>query len=1168
MNIRLLCLMTVLLLSCEYLFAQAPPNDNCGNASFVYLDPTGNTCFSDNNTTGTGDGISNTCDAAAIPPLPAGGHEIWYSYVASGTVNTISVSPSGATPAEKLSITVLTGNCSSPGVVNVCNTAATTFDPASVAFTAAAGTQIWFYVTALEDDGEFLVCISSTNGFINPALTCTNASPICNTYDFTSPGSGQPGTSPVPSCFNSPPVRPFWYKFTVGYNGPLEFTGFPTNIGGFRWALYDITLGCPGTEVACNSFYDPFLPFGMSSFAVNCTSSPACPPINVTSGNTYALMLDDTSQSNSGFDFNWGTGVLLLPTANFSVDSLIACGSLTADFTVSGAYNASTNWSFNFGDGSPVATGNGTNLVIPSHTYGPGTYLTRLTLTQPTGCSHTFSRQIVVKPKPIASFTISDDSLCFDGTNPVSADFTANSTSSLLFYDWIFPNNSGVLINGFGLANATWNVSGNIPVGLQITENGCASDTITDTLHIIAIPTANFSLPDTGCTGVDVNVVYSGSAAATATYAWTYGGGTVTTPSNTQFDISWNTPGTYTLSLAIEENGCLGFSYTDSIRIFNTPIVNFNAPVKICQGETITLTPLATGAPIGSIYTWDFGNATLLGGNPGDGSSGTLQWSVAGATYVSVAVLSPEGCLSAVDSTPLLVNALPDANFTISDHQLCGDDSTVFTYTGLSPAATTNFTFEFGGANILNASSTLPWGPFHLNYNSAGTYPIYIVANDNVCNSDTIRDTIFVTDYPISNAGANQQICAGQGIGIGTTPTAGYTYSWTPAQYLSAPLASNPIATVPIFGTTDTLVKFIVTTSQGFCSLNDTMELSVTAVQQAFFLPPDPQCFEGNSFDFAPYFGVVPGTSQTWIIAGDTISSAQVQNYSFPTSGLQTISLQTQTPGCPDDFYSAFVIIKPNPVVAIDANIISGCAPLDVTFQDLSPTIPGATHLWTFGDGIVSFLNNPVHTYSNPGTYLPTLTLTSADTCSTTDTLNTPITVYPASDATFLAQPLIASNLNPDFNFAAVVGSTDCYFDFGDGTGDSSCVASHSYNDVGTYTVTLYTTNAGGCKDTFSLTVEVRPNFSLYIPNAFTPNNDQKNDLFQVVAEGVQNFEIQVYNRRGQVVWESDNLIESWNGEYFNDGTECPSGIYVYEASARDFNRKKYKFRGRITIIR
>ena len=136
--------------------------------------------------------------------------------------------------------------------------------------------------------------------------------------------------------------------------------------------------------------------------------------------------------------------------------------------------------------------------------------------------------------------------------------------------------------------------------------------------------------------------------------------------------------------------------------------------------------------------------------------------------------------------------------------------------------------------------------------------------------------------------------------------------------------------------------------------------------------------------------------------------------------------------------------------------------------------------------------------------------MTSADTFSTTDTFNTPITVYPASDATFLAQPLIASNLNPDFNFAAVVGSTDCYFDFGDGTGDSSCVASHSYNDVGTYTVTLYTTNAGGCKDTFSLTVEVRPNFSLYIPNAFTPNNDQKNDVFQVVDGGVKLFEIQV----------------------------------------------------------
>jgi hypothetical protein len=170
------------------------------------------------------------------------------------------------------------------------------------------------------------------------------------------------------------------------------------------------------------------------------------------------------------------------------------------------------------------------------------------------------------------------------------------------------------------------------------------------------------------------------------------------------------------------------------------------------------------------VYSWDFGNASLLGGSPGDGSTGTLQWSTAGATYVTVQVLSPEGCLSAKDSTPLTVNTRPDAAFTLSETELCGNDSSVFTYTGLAPVATTNFTFEFGGANILNAGSTGPAGPFNLSYAAPGTYPIYLVTNDNVCNSDTIRDTIVVADYPVSFAGIDQQICAGQGIGIGTLP--------------------------------------------------------------------------------------------------------------------------------------------------------------------------------------------------------------------------------------------------------------------------------------------------------------------------------------------------------------------------------------------------------------
>ena len=1157
---------SIFLLSFFQSNAQIPANDNCTGATFIYLDQTGNTCINDSNIMATGDGLSNACDAGATPPLPAGGNEVWYSYVVNGTVNTISVTPLGSNPAQKVSVTVINGNCAGGGSTNVCNTALTNFDPASIAFTSFAGTQIWFYVTSLETDGEFLVCISSTNGFINPGIDCNSATSLCNTYDFSSPGSAQPGISVTPSCFNSPPVRPFWYKFTSGFSGPLEFTAFPTNIGGFRWALYDVTAGCPGFELACNTVYDPLLPFGMSSSVIDCFSSPYCPPINIVSGNSYALMIDDTTQSGSGFDFNWGYGVRLMPTADFNVNSLIACEPFTAIFSDNSEYNPSTIWSFDFGDGNPPISGVGASFNLPNHAYAPGTYLATLTLTELTGCSHSFSRQIYVKPKPLVSFTTSDDSLCFDGTNAVTSDFTANSSNPNIFYDWIFPNNSSVFVSGFGQASAYWNLSGNIIVGLQITENGCASDTAKDTIYIFDLPTSTFSMPDSGCSGTDVTVNYTGSAATTATYAWTYGGGTTSNVTNQQFNVLWNTVGTYYLDLAILENGCLGFPYLDSIKIFETPSIAINVGTPLCQGETLTFTPLASGAPSGSIYSWNYGAATFISGSPADGSTGTFSWNTAGTTFMTATASTPEGCVSNKDSVAIVVRAKPIANFSLNDTTICGNDSAIFTYTGLMPTAGNNFTWQLGGT-ILNPG-TNPWGPYYVSFPANGVYPVTLVTNDNVCNSDTIRDTIIVGSYPISNAGSNLSTCSNQAIGIGVATTAGYIYNWTNPGFLSSSTVSNPQATIPIIGTADSTVRFIVTTSLGYCDLKDTMLLTVQAVQRALFIPPNPQCQTNNAFDFAPLFGVVPGATLTWIIGVDTIVAPSVIDYNFASSGPKSIILQTQTPGCPPDQYIANVVVKPNPVANFSVNQNTGCAALEVIFQDLSPAIPNPTYLWNFGDGIVSFLNNPVHTYPNQGNFIPTLTLTSADTCSTTDTLAGGIAVFAVPEAQFIAQPLIATTINPVFNFNSIFPNSGCYFDFGDGTGDSACSTNHIYQDTGIYIVTLYTFNSGGCRDTYQLQVEVVPNFALYIPNAFTPNKDQLNDNLSIFSEGVTEFNIKVYNRKGQVVYESSDVHESWNGKFLNTGEECQQELYVYEAIIRDSNRKKYNRRGRITLIR
>lgn len=1148
---------------------QTAINDFCASATFIPLDPTGNACINDSNLIAGPDGQANACDAGANPPLPSGGNDVWFTYVATGPVNTISVTPIGLSPAEKVSVTVINGNCAGGLSTNVCNSSANSFDPANVAFASFPGTQIWFYVTALEADGEFLVCINSTNGFIPPANDCNNATLLCNTYDFSSPGTIQSGIAPYPSCFNSPPVRPFWYKFTVGTSGPLEFTGFPTNIGGFRWALYDITSGCPGTEIACNSFYDPFLPFGMSSSVSTCTGSPYCPPVNVNAGDTYALMIDDTSQSGSGFDFTWGYSTKMLPSAEYTVDSLFACGSLTADFSDNSIYTPSATWIFDYGDGTPPLFGSGATLNIPSHTYGPGRYVSSLTITEPNSCSNTFDLQIVVHPIPVISFTTSDDSLCYDGLNAVNCVFSANTTNPAFTYNWAISGAPSSSATSPGGASSSWTTAGTFPVSLQVTDNfGCTSLVAKDTVRIFTIPDSPFTLPDTGCTSTDILVNYTGSSPAGATYTWSYAGGLVTSPGNPSFLIQWPASGLYTLTLTVEENGCSSLPYSDSVSIFDIPVIQLLLPDTLCEGDSIVLNPLVAGHPPGSVFTWNYGTAVLTGGNPASGSDASFTWPVSGSTLLTAYAETQEGCITNTDSATVFVQPSLLPSFTISNNQLCGKDSCILTYTGSSGTIGLNYNWLLGNANIINGASPASQGPFLINFPNPGNYPIQLSINDHYCSSDTISDTVYVQSIPTANAGPNQQTCAGNPVNLGSAPMSGYTYTWSPADFLNDPTLSDPQSTPTLVNTNDTTLRYIVSTTAGFCSNSDTVELTVSAVQQALFNPTPPQCIQGNSFNFSPVYGIVNGADFIWILGGDTLSSPEITNFSFTSSGMQAITLHVETPGCGSDAYTDSVEIKENPVVAFTASLFEGCAPLEVVFAEQVTSGPGYSYRWDFGNGIVSFDSVAIYSFMQPGTYTPSLTLTNPDNCSSTDSLPTPIIVYPEANALLTAEPLIASFTNPVFTFSSVFSSTDCYIDFGDGTGDSSCSATHAYSDTGRYTVTLYVDNAGGCRDTFQLQVEVRPAYSLYIPNAFTPNNDQINDRLELFTEGITEISLQVFDRKGLLVWKTNDAFATWNGNYLNEGDECPSGIYIYEGQIRDSNRKNRNVTGRITLIR
>jgi gliding motility-associated-like protein len=121
----------------------------------------------------------------------------------------------------------------------------------------------------------------------------------------------------------------------------------------------------------------------------------------------------------------------------------------------------------------------------------------------------------------------------------------------------------------------------------------------------------------------------------------------------------------------------------------------------------------------------------------------------------------------------------------------------------------------------------------------------------------------------------------------------------------------------------------------------------------------------------------------------------------------------------------------------------------------------------------------------------------------------------------------------------------------------------------GTYTITLITTSDWGCIDTMILPINVYPETLIYAPNSFTPDGDEFNQTWQVYMTGIDfyDFELLIYNRWGELIWESNNIEIGWDGTYKNQ--ICPTGIYLWTIKAKNMiNDSKVTYKGHLTLLK
>lgn len=359
-----------------------------------------------------------------------------------------------------------------------------------------------------------------------------------------------------------------------------------------------------------------------------------------------------------------------------------------------------------------------------------------------------------------------------------------------------------------------------------------------------------------------------------------------------------------------------------------------------------------------------------------------------------------------------------------------------------------------------------------------------------------------------------------------------------------------------------------------FCA--DTTYLTIELKQpvQLNVQHPADQCIDLNQFDFS-VTGTIPSAMQlNWNFGNQAqppnATGAVVQGVSFLAPGNYPYYLIADDGVCRDSFPGSVNLfghpqVDPPPPV-------NGCAPFEYTLPlQVQANNNVLSFFWNLGNGQTSNQQQPTTVYS-PGVYSPSFTVISQTGCKDTIQMNLPglITVYPSPVAGISVFPEEQSIFNPYFSFSDFSQfAVNCILYTGDGYFTNQCnLYDYAYAVAGNYLAYQVVTNEFGCPDTAFVNVIVRPEFTFYIPNTFTATGDQINDIFRGYGIGIEKYEFRIYDRWGQVIYESDNILQGWDGRHQQSGVEVPAGVYVYSVNLVDVFGMPHVYRGKVLMLR
>jgi len=734
----------------------------------------------------------------------------------------------------------------------------------------------------------------------------------------------------------------------------------------------------------------------------------------------------------------------------------------------------------------------------------------------------------------------------------LSSVLTATTNVTGPSYSWSGPG----IVSGSGTGTVTVDQPGTYTVVITGSGGTCPG-TSTSTISIAqnATPPAGVTATPGGtlsCTSPTVSL--SASPASGLSYAWTGPG--IVSGANTANPVV-DQPGNYSLTVTDTASGCSNTTQVVASVTQNNVVPTASitpADLIICPTPTITL---AGSTSANATYNWS---------GPGIVSGGTTTHAVVNltGTYVYVVTNTVSGCS---DSATVTVSYGAGSYMPSVSSSGNGTLTCVTSSLTLSANPASGFNYSWSGPGVVSGGNTA-----NAVINQAGTYTLIATDPTNGCSNSAapaVTTVIQNTTAPVVNisttAGSGSLTCAVSSVTLNTSSAGNYSYSWTGPGIVSGAITANPVVNVP--GNYSVTVTNTVTG----CSNASGSAGSVVYVPSNT-LAPVAVIDAASSGTITCTNTVVtinatasasgPAIVYSWANAGGPMSNSTTNAPTVTASGDYTLTVTDTINGCSN---TATVSISSNlsyPTgVSAGTNTVLPCDTTAIVLWGNSSS-SAISYAWSGPHGY-TFSGQNASGVTAPGAYTVTVT-DNVTGCADTAVV---LVSLQSVNASFIADqtggPL---PLPVNFTNTSTGGSTYSWI-FGDGNTATTFNSSNTYQSPGSYTVVLTVYNsAGTCSDTASVLIVVNEP-GLEIPNVFTPNGDQVNDLFTIRSEGIKELSLQIFNRWGEKLYEVTGPKVAWNG-VTRAGKPVPDGTYFYFVKATGFNDTVIEKKGTVSLFR